>query len=169
MGLNIGKEVLDVAMVVKVVVDPTKLGKRQLTALNRCYTTGIIKGDGVPARIALQQRKQMGLPYIHFGRYNRVRWERVHSDHKFFEVGLGAMTASMLASDDHQSSYRLRYIRESVEAFRDKPTCSAQSSYYYTGDFPIDAVPSLTAPHVPFDPKEPIEIELDIDKTWSSF
>lgn len=60
--------------------DLKKLGPRQRKSLARMLSTGVVKGDGIPAKIADIVLKQKGLPYIRVYARGYVTFDNIPLD-----------------------------------------------------------------------------------------
>lgn len=65
MSLNIPSKILDITDDVVININLKKLGPRQLAALTRMATCGVIEGEGPPALIASSLRQMHGASTIH--------------------------------------------------------------------------------------------------------
>lgn len=97
MSININNEIASIADI-SIKVYPSRLSKRQQTALAKQVRTGVVSGNGVPAQLARQILEAAGAPYLHLMNYGYIQWFNVPLDpaHPLREALLTAHATSCM-------------------------------------------------------------------------
>ena len=119
MSINIPSSVTqycDASQGIKLVVDTSKFGPKQRSALSRFLKTGILTNSGVPAMIAESMRNAESLPTVRFGRYDRIHWANVPYDCMEFFEALRSAASVMILEATTVDDWRYRYANDMVVA-----------------------------------------------------
>lgn len=125
MAITISEGLRSVATSINVTVAVDKLGKVQRNRLVKFLRTGNIKGNGIPARLALDLLSNHKAPSIHHGRW-RVRWENLDEPALDDIYTIGAAIKMSIPSDqDYAPNEMLARI----------PNGSLYRYYYYRTEY----------------------------------
>lgn len=117
MSINIAGDVCKAADSIMVTVRTGNLGPRQRSTMKRAVLTGVVKGRGLPSRLALSILKDHGMPYVHVHGGGRVAWE-VSKDEDHFFLMLGAVKGAIALAGGEDTDY----TSELFNAANDKRT-----------------------------------------------
>jgi hypothetical protein len=112
MSINIGGDVVKIATSIDVVVQTSKMGPRQLTAMRRAVRTGVVTGDSLPSRLAVHVLDEHSMPYILQSTY-RIGWFRVEEDEEDFFLAIKTVVAAAQLNDVKTSG-----MEDELEAMR---------------------------------------------------
>lgn len=85
MAVYIDAAIVAVCSQMSVTIEADRLGPRQIKAYMRMAETGVTHGYSSPTMMAVAARKQAGLPWLRFGRYNRFEWGNMENQPEFFD------------------------------------------------------------------------------------
>jgi len=112
MSLNISEDIVICASKIEVTIDTDKFGPRQITAFHTAVQTGVMKGRGVPVRVARAIRRKLNAPWVSINTRS-VTWGNVPSDADTF---YNTMTAALVALRmDSSSGAESKYNTQSMD------------------------------------------------------
>ena len=135
MSLNISGNIMEFSSEVRVTIDTTKFGPRQIKVMHESVRTGLCVGNGVPTRVARVIRRKHGAPVLAVGRY--VEWHGVNANNDaFFDKMTAAVVADQLLNPaQNADSHWMHNAKKQVDAALQQRLPNG-NFYFYDREFP---------------------------------